>query len=105
MQEMGLVVGRSVSNYISCGHPIPKEAKIVPCAICGDQLALGSMGQRVLATGRGLVFCTPCMERIGSSGVLKPDDIITSPELREQMKRNPTVGEQLAKLVQSMRKG
>jgi hypothetical protein len=102
-KPIGLIVGRSVSNYVLCGRPVPPGAKIVPCCACGEPVALGSTGQAALATGRGFVFCTPCMERIGGSGAIQADLAITSPELREQLKSNPGLEEKLKTLLRSVR--
>lgn len=101
-EEIALIVGRTVADYILCGHRIPATAKIVNCVMCGDHVALGTMGQVRLKPGESLVFCTPCIEGMARGGEIKAAYSVKSPDLEEQFRRNPGLEKKLMELLRMM---
>jgi hypothetical protein len=58
-----VIAGRSVTNYILCGKPVPDDSVLVPCSICGDVLALSA--KAALRVNQGAyAMCSVCVAKL-----------------------------------------
>jgi hypothetical protein len=101
---IAIIVGRSITDYIMCGHKIPEGSWSLPCCVCGTIIALGEAGQNQMGkSSQSFLFCTPCIKQMASKGSIEAaDDILISSDLRKQMDRNPEVAKKMNSLLKQV---